>query len=291
MPRIGYHIDRRTALSALLTVPIASACGTANPRIRGFDKLEDHYGARVGLFAVNTKTGRALRHREHERFGMCSTFKTYAVAAVLREHPLNSDFYRRVVHFDHSDVVVHSPVTEKRVGRGMSWFELCEAAITYSDNTAANLLLRELGGPAAIGRFARSLGDEATRLDRWEPELNDVERGDKRDTTTPLAIATGYRALLTEDALRPREREQLTNWLVANTTGKDQIRLGLPGHWRIGDKTGSGFYGRLNDIAVTWNYAGDPLIIAALSDHAERDADTDTQLMAEIGRTVADRLS
>lgn len=248
--------------------------------------LERRYGARLGVFAINTATGRSIRHRENESFALCSTFKTYAAAAVLRSHPLSSGDLSRSIYFTDADVVVNSPVTSTRIATGMTIAELCEAAITRSDNTAGNQLLDLLGGPAAITQFARSIGDQATRLDRWEPDLNSAARGDARDTTTPTAIATGYRALLLGDALPPPEQAQLKTWLVANTTGTARIRAGLPHDWVTGDKTGVGRYATLNDVAVTWPDSTSPWVIAVLSDKPEEAATTDNALLAETAKAV-----
>ncbi|WP_372504845.1 class A beta-lactamase, partial [Streptomyces lavenduligriseus] len=151
-------------------------------------ELERRYGARLGVYARNVRTGRTVAHRAEERFAMCSTFKAFAAAAVLRDHgdraPLD-----RVVHYPPRDILPNSPRTEENLATGMTVAGLCAAAIQYSDNAAGNLLLRELGGPAGLTRFLRSLGDTVSRLDRWEPELNTAIPGDVRDTTTPEAIA------------------------------------------------------------------------------------------------------
>lgn len=253
--------------------------------------LERHYGARLGVFAVDTASGRSVRHRENDSFALCSIFKTYAVAAVLRAHPLRGGDLSRTIHFSAADIVANSPVTSTRVATGTTVAELCDAAITHSDNTAGSQLLKLLGGPAAITQFARSLGDQSTRLDRWEPDLNSATRGDLRDTTTPLAIATGYRALLLGDALPAPERAQLKTWLIANTTGTARLRAGLPSSWTTADKTGAGRFATLNDVAITWPGAGGPLVMAVLSDRPEETATAADSLLAETARAVVSALT
>ncbi|MCI2418040.1 class A beta-lactamase [Saccharopolyspora sp. K220] len=299
-----FRVGRRAVLGALLAAPLLAGCGSAGvsaapgsaPQEPGrqhepvFADLERRYDVRLGLSARNVRTGRALEHRADERFAICSTFKTYAAAALLRAHPLATGYFAKVIRYTSEDLVENSPITETNVATGMTVADLCYAAITHSDNTAGNLLLAELGGPAAIAPFARSIGDGSTRLDRWETELNSAIPGDERDTTTPAGIAAGYQALVLGDALGQPERDQLTNWLIANTTGNERIRAGLPPSWRTGDKTGTGSYGAANDIAVTWTDHGDPIVIAMLSSRAEQDAEVNSALFADGARFVAEAL-
>ena len=291
------RIGRRAVLAGLLALPVAGACASAPAAAPPVDRsgpaladLERRYGVRLGLSAVNVTTGRALGHRADERFAMCSTFKTYAAGALLAANPLASGYFDRLIRYRREDLVEYSPATEKRVDTGMTVAELCEAAITLSDNTAGNLLLRELGGPAAIAPFARSLGDGATRLDRWETELNSALPGDERDTTTPAGIATGYREMVVGNALGAPEREQLTKWLIANTTGGKRIRAGLPQGWITGDKTGTGDYASANDVAVTWSDKGHPIVIAILTRKPGKDDEADNAIFVDATRIVVDAL-
>ncbi|MFD8811473.1 class A beta-lactamase, partial [Streptomyces sp. NPDC059627] len=235
-----------TALGAAVAGPPAPE---ATARLRA---LEREHRARLGVFAWDTGSGARLGYRSRERFAMCSVFKTLAVAAVLRD--LDESVLTEVVHYDEGDVerAGGAPVTGKpeNLAAGMTVEALCAAAISYSDNTAANLLLEQLEGPVAVTRLCRSLGDRVTRLDRWEPDLNSAEPGRITDTTTPLAIATTYARLTVGHALDGADRRRLTGWLLANTTGGERIRAGLPGDWTVGDKTGTGGYGTANDVAV-----------------------------------------
>lgn len=188
--------------------------------------LEARHGARLGVFARNLRTGRSVRHRADERFPVCSLFKPLAVAAVLRDLPPGTPDRR--LHWTSADVVENSPVTKDHVADGMTIAELSAAAVQRSDNTAGNLLLRELGGPAAITRFARSVGDRVTRLDRWEPDLNSAEPDRVTDTTTPYAIGRTYARLVLGDALARADRRRLTDWMLGTVTSADRFRAGLP---------------------------------------------------------------
>ncbi|MER7014744.1 class A beta-lactamase [Saccharopolyspora sp. NPDC000359] len=292
------RLGRRAVLGALLAVPALVACGTSQgapppaPASPGPDlaELERRHDARLGLYAINVRTGRTLVNRPDERFALCSTFKTYAVAALLRDHGASSDYFDKIIRYTRDDLVSYSPVTEQHVDTGMTVRALCEATMTVSDNTAANLLLRERGGPASIAPFARSIGDPTTRLDRWEAELGTAIPGDERDTSTPAGLATGYRALVVGDALAAPEREQLTAWLVANTTGDKALRAGLPPTWRTGEKTGSGEYGTRNDVGATWTEDGTPIVIAALSSRPRQDDEGRDELIADAARVVAAHL-
>jgi beta-lactamase class A len=275
--------------SGQLTTPAISR-QTDEAGLARLKDLERRYEVRLGVFATNVTTGKSLHYRQDERFAMLSTFKTYVAAALLRSHPLSSKYFDQTIHFTQADIVDNSPVTSTRVATGMTVSELCEAAITTSDNTAANQLLKLLGGPAEVTRFARSIGDQVTRLDRWEPELNSALRGDERDTTTPQAIVNAYRAFVLGDVLPTPEREQLKTWLLANTTGGSRIRAGLPQGWITGDKTGSGRFAALNDVAITWTDNGTPIVISVLSDKTREDAKSDSALLAETAKVVVETL-
>ncbi|WSD88762.1 class A beta-lactamase [Streptomyces canus] len=254
--------------------------------------LEERYDARLGVFAHHLATKRSVSFRAGERFPMCSVFKALAAAAVLRDLDRDGEVLARRIHYTEDDLVIPgSDQTAAHLAEGMTIAELAEVAITYSDNAAGNLLLRELGGPTAITRFARSLGDGVTRLDRWEPELNTAEPWRRTDTTSPYAIGRTYGRLVLGDALNRRDRELLTHWLLNNTTSVNRFHAGLPKTWTIADKTGSGSYGTANDVGVVWTDDGDPIVLAVLSTMPAQDAVRDDALVADAARAVADTLT
>ena len=216
-------------------------------------RIEAASGGRLGVCMLDTGSGRSVGHRAAERFAMCSTFKFLAAAFVLRRVDDGLEDLARAVSIPApGELVPYAPVTAPNAGRTMTVAQLCEAAVTVSDNPAANLLLASFGGPAGLTGFARSLGDGKTRLDRIEPLLNEATPGDERDTTTPASMLAIMQKTMVGDALSPASRDQLNAWMVAATTGARQLRAGLPAGWRIGDKTGSGGHGTGNDIAVVW---------------------------------------
>jgi beta-lactamase class A len=213
-------------------------------------ELEKRSGGRLGVSIFDTASGRATSHRGDERFPMCSTFKLLAVAALLREVEQGRQRLDRRIRFEPADVVVNSLITKDRAGGdGMSLSEICEAAMTYSDNTAGNLILANIGGPQGLTAFARQIGDSITRLDRIEPELNEAQPGDLRDTTTPAAMIGNLKALVLGNVLSDPSKSLVEKWLVGNRTGDKRLRAGLPTDWRCGDKTGSGERGTTNEAA------------------------------------------
>lgn len=250
--------------------------------------LERRHGGRLGVAVLDTGSGRRIGHRIDERFAMCSTFKLLAAAAVLARVDRGVESLERRVVFGKDTLVAYSPATSRRVGApGMTMAELCHAAITMSDNTAGNLLLHSLGGPAGWTAYARSIGDGTSRLDRIETELNEARPGDPRDTTTPAAMLANLQALLLGTALSAASREQLAGWLRANTTGATRLRAGLPPGWRVGDKTGSGDHAVTNDVAIVWPPQRKPLLVTAYYAESTIDADQRNAVLAEVGRIAA----
>ncbi|WP_406156756.1 class A beta-lactamase [Streptomyces sp. NBC_01005] len=257
---------------------------------RQFKDLERKYDARLGVYAIDTGTGREVTHNDGERFAHASTFKALAAGAVLRKYSLGG--MDEVIKYSKKDLVSDSPVSEKHVGTGMSLSALCDAAVRFSDNTAANLLLDRLGGPRGLDAVLAGIGDDVTRMEHREPELNRWSPGATSDTSTPRALAGDLRAFVLGDLLGNGERAQLTKWLRTNTTGAELIRAGMPRGWVVGDKTGSGgTYGTRNDIAVVWRPDGAPVVVAILSNRFQEDAEYDNALIAEAASVVAEALS
>ncbi|MCP5411026.1 MAG: class A beta-lactamase [Alphaproteobacteria bacterium] len=242
--------------------------------------LETRSGARIGVAAVDSANGHAVFWREAERFVMCSTFKLSLTAAVLSRAGKNALSLDTRLHYP-KPVLGHSPATTQNLAQGMTIAQLCEAAMIYSDNTAANLLLEQVGGPQAVTAFWRSLGDRTGRLDDNEPKLN-VPDGE-RNTTTPAAMMADLKMLLLGDVLAPASRTQLLDWMHANTTGGTSLKAGLPADWRIGDKTGAGFAGTgiVNDIGIITPPGRKPVLAAVYSEKSGY------PVLAEVGRILA----
>ncbi|CAM4441121.1 Beta-lactamase precursor [Mycobacterium basiliense] len=297
-------VTRRELLAAVALVPLVgcarrsggdrrapvAAKPTTDFRSR-FAELERQHEARLGVFVPATSTTTEIAHRAEERFAFCSTFKGLLVAAVLHQYPI--DHLDSMVTYSSADIRSTSPITEQHLQTGMSIRGLCDAAIRYSDGTAANLLLDQIGGASAFTGYLRGLGDSVSQLDQEEPELNRDPPGDERDTTTPRAIALDYQNLVLGDALPADKRAMLTDWMARSTTGAKRIRAGFPADWKVIDKTGTGDYGRANDVAVVWSPSGAPYVVAIMTDRASGgyDAQPSDSLIADAARCVAEVLA
>ena len=252
---------------------------------------EKRLDARIGFAAYDYQSGKRWEYNANDRFPMTSTFKALACAAVLERVDAGDEDLTRVVIVRESDLVPYAPVTEKRLGgQGMTLYELCDAAMSMSDNTAANLVLRSLGGPGGVTEFARRIGDPVTRLDRWEIELNEAGPGDVRDTTTPNAMARNLRGLVFGDVLSTDSRRQFADWLAGNKVAGSLIRAGIPDHWRVGDRTGAGGYGSRSIIAVIWPPERRPVIVAIYMTETEASLDERNAAIAEIARALKEEL-
>ncbi|BBK44921.1 beta-lactamase [Allostella vacuolata] len=250
--------------------------------------LEARHGGRLGVSVLDTGSGQRIEHRANERFAMCSTFKLLAASMVLSRVDRAEERLDRRIRFTAADVVDYSPVTGPRAGGpGMTMGEVCEAAMTQSDNTAGNLMLQSFGGPAALTAYARSLGDPVTRLDRMETALNEAAPGDPRDTTTPAAMVDNLAQLALGPALSEPSRAQLITWMVGNRTGDRRLRAGFPEGWRVGDKTGTGGHGSAADIAVVWRPERTPLVVAVYCAEATAPPERRNSLFEEVARVIA----
>jgi beta-lactamase class A len=271
-----------------LAASTASAAGNARDRIAS---IEARTGGRIGVAALDTGSGKRLDYRAEERFPMCSTFKFLAAAAVLKRVDEKQEKLERFVSYDSKDILEYAPVTKTHLkDGGMTLGALCAAAIEQSDNTAGNLLLDAIGGPSGLTNFVRGLGDNMTRLDRKEPELNSAISGDERDTTTPAAICLDMQRLLLAGALSESSRRQLEEWLQHNETGGLMIRAGVPTRWSIGDKTGRGANGATNDIAIIRPPNRAPILLAIYSVGSSVSADERAAVVAQVARIVIEAL-
>lgn len=296
-----------TALAALVSVALLAGCAGSSPSSSpsaqssptttadpsptnpspaqtdpAFAQLEARFHAKLGLYVLDTGTGQAVSFQANARFAYCSTFKALATGILLmRGVPLS-----KVITYKSSDLVEYSPVTSEHVATGMTLEAVMEAALEYSDNTAANLLLQQLGGPHQLQQALRGIGDPTTNSDRNEPSLNNATPGDSRDTSTAQALGTDLRKFVLGHLISTGSRQLLTSWLVHNTTGGPYIRAGVPAGWKVGDKTGNGYWGTRNDIAIAWPPHGAPYVIAILSSRGSINASSDDALIADATRTA-----
>ena len=281
-------LTRRDVLRAgAIAAPFAwrnQAIGQERDR---FAALEVRSGGRIGVAGLDTGSGATVSHRADERFPLCSTFKLLAAAAILKRSATERGLLEQRVAYGADDLVAYSPVTSLHAGAGMTVAELCAAALQYSDNTAANQMIRLLGGPSEVTAFARSAGDRAFRLDRWETALNTAVPGDARDTSTPQSMMDDLRHATLGTLLDAPERAQLVNWMTGCMTGMKRIRAAAPAGSVVADKTGSGDNGTANDVAVIWPAGRAPLVLAIYTTAGQHASD---DLVAAVAKAALEAL-
>ncbi|MGX4807697.1 class A beta-lactamase [Bradyrhizobium guangdongense] len=283
-------LDRRSLLASLCWMATAPALAADTPP--ELDSYERESGGKIGVYAENLTTAKKLAWRADERFVMCSTFKASLAACVLARVDRGEDKLAAMISYDKGDLLEYAPVAKQNLATGaMSVGEMCKAIVELSDNTCANLLLARVGGPAALTKFWRSIGDTTTRLDHNEPELNRSPPGNPHDTTTPAAMAGNLKRLVIGEVLSPASKAQLTAWMVDCKTGANRLRGGLPASWKIGDKTGNNGKDASGDIAVAWPKPDTPILIAVYTQGGTPSPAQLEAVFARIGRMVAERLA
>lgn len=300
------HSDRRTfmslAFSGALSLPSLTA--SAAPPLQAaarkapseeLSALEAKSQGRLGVGILDTATGELVGYRLDARFAMCSTFKLPLAAEVLRDVDAGKRKLDQFIAYSTADMVSHAPVTKANLAAGgMTLGDLAKAAQLTSDNPAANLVLRELGGPEGLTRRFRAAGDRVTRLDRYEPMMNFVVGDDPRDTTSPAAMAGLIARYLTTNYLSKASQDLLASWMVETQTGAKRIRAGLPAGWRAGNKTGTGMAegmrDKYNDVAIFWPPGRAPVIVSAYYETAIAYGETLDEfqaVLAQAGRIAA----
>jgi len=288
--RSGYSPSRRVFVIGAAGATLVG-CVTAQQTDAGVAEIESRLGGRIGVSAIDLSTERRISHRADERFAMCSTFKWALAALILREAENGRLHLGESIPISRADLVPYAPVIESRLSEdgaaSMAVEDLCMAATGLSDNVAANLLLRLIGGPEGFTARLRGLGDQTTRLDRWETDLNENAPGDPRDTTTPNAMISLLQAFLIGDALADDSKERLAAWMIAATTGANRLRAGLPPEWIAGDKTGTSVNGAYNDVAFAVPTGRKPIFIACYVNAPDASAADANAAHADIARRIA----
>jgi beta-lactamase class A len=283
-------VNRRELLGLALTAALAPAAEAARG-VSALKAIQKRCGGRLGVHILDTQSGRRIALDDKSRYAMASTFKLPLAASLLWQADKGAFPLLHQLAIDKGDLLPNSPILAKAIETGVTELtvrDLCGAAVAYSDNAAANILLKAMGGPAAFTQFMRSIGDETTRLDRFEPDLNSNLPGDERDTTTPFAMVESMLRIFTQDVLTLTSRALLIDWMTTSKTGADRVRKGLPRTWVSSDKTGTGPNGAFNDLVMTWPLERRPIIIAVYMSGSTQNP---TQLAAghaEIGKLVGD---
>jgi beta-lactamase class A len=273
-----------------LTAPAADDPKSGQPAATGIAEIERDLQGRIGVAILDTANHRSIAYHSTDRFPMCSTFKFLVAAAVLNRVDKKEEQLDRVIRYGPADLLDWAPVTKEHVQQGSLTVDaLCAAAIEYSDNTAANLLLQTIGGPHGLTEFVRSLGDPITRLDRNEPTLNTALKGDDRDTTSPGSMLKDMQGLLLGQKLSAAARQQLEAWLDANTTGDKRLRAGLPPACQVGDKTGTGENGATGDIAIVRPPNRAPILVVVYTVESAASSEKINSAFEAIGKLIGER--
>jgi beta-lactamase class A len=279
---------------ALVSLAIAAACAApaeAASAQRALKDLHKRIGGRLGVHVLDSQSGKRIRYDDESRYAMASTFKLPLAAALLWQVDHGAFKLTRTLPISKDALKPTSPAVEARLAAGateMTIGELCAAVVVQSDNAAANILLSGIGGPQGFTTFMRSIGDQVTRLDRMELELNGNVAGDPRDTTTPRAMVDSLLKIFTQDVLSLTSRAMLIDWMASSRTGLDRVRGGLPRGWPTGDKTGTGANGAVNDLCVAYPPQRRPIFVAVYMSESALDTKALSAAHAEIGKMVAD---
>jgi len=281
-------ITRRGLLGLALGAALADGAAAASGA-SALKAIQKKVGGRLGVHVLDSQSGKRLTLDDDSRYAMASTFKVPLAASLLWQVDHGAFPLTHALPIGKSDLVANSPILEMAVEKGaqsLTVRDLCGAAVGFSDNAAANILLRAMGGTDAFTHFMRSIGDETTRLDRMEPELNSNLQGDERDTTTPHAMVESLLRIFTQDVLSLPSRALLIDWMSTARNGTDRVRKGLPKTWQVGDKPGTGQYGAFNDIVITWPPERRPIFAAVYMSGSTLDATHLAAAHAEIGEII-----
>ena len=283
-------LSRRKLLALSLAAALADSAGAAPKGSSGLKAIQKRIGGRLGVHILDSQSGKRIAFEDEQRFAMASTCKLPLAAALLWQVDHGAFPLTHALPVSKDQLVANSPVMEPRFAAGatdMTVRDLCAATISYSDNTATNILLAGIGGPQALTSFVRSLGDQTTRFDRVEVDLNSNLPNDPRDTTTPRAMVELMLRIFTQDALSLTSRALLIDWMSASHSGLDRIHAGLPKSWQAADTPGTGQNSAYNDLAICWPPRRRPILIAAYMSESKLDPKQLAAAHAEIGALVA----
>lgn len=253
---------------------------------QNIEAIELSSGGYIGVSVLNTETNKTWEYKGDQRFPMMSTFKTLACAKMLYDSSVGGIDKYKTTSITKEQIIPWSPVTEPLVDHMITTKKACEATMLMSDNTAANIVLNEIGGPSSLTQFLRAIGDDKTRLDRIEPELNEAKNGDKRDTTTPVAMSQTLNALLFGNTLNPQDEQTLKSWMMNNKVSDPLLRSILPNNWSIADRSGAGGFGSRGITAAVWNDKHQPIIISIYLTQTKLDIAERNQVIVEVGNPI-----
>lgn len=254
--------------------------------------LEATFDGKMGVYAIDTNNNETIAYRENERFPTQSTLKLIGAAALLKEGDKNKALLHEKIHYTKNDLAAWHwhPVTRRHLADGMTLQELAEAAVSYSDNPAMNLIMKKFGGPQFVTDFAHSIGNNSFNIEHYECNLNSDPHS-QQDTSTPKDMAISVKKLTMENVLSQTSKLKLIDWLKNNTTGYKRIRSGVPIGWVVAEKTGSGDYGVTNDIGLMWSPTCKPIVLAVYTIQNKQDAKNRDDIVASATQIVFDELA
>lgn len=255
-------------------------------------KLENSFDGKIGIYAINTNNNQIIAYRADERFPVQSTMKLIGVATLLKQSQTDKDLLQKKINYSENDLISWHPITGKYVKTGMTLEALAEAAMSYSDNSAINFIMRTLGGPKVVTDFAHSIGNKSFNVACYDGDLNSNPKSIK-DTATPKDMAISVQKLTLGNVLTPSQRTILLTWMRNNTTGYKRIRAGVPIGWTVAEKTGGGLgsYGIANDIGILWSPLCKPIILAIYTVQNKKSAKSRDDIVAAATAFVMDEFA
>ncbi|MEB6696387.1 BlaZ-like penicillin-hydrolyzing class A beta-lactamase [Mammaliicoccus sciuri] len=275
----------------IASILLLSACSTADATTQDLKKVEDKYDANIGVYALNTATDEEITFNEDKRFAYASTFKAVSSAMLLEKTPHNE--LNKKVHVSKEDIVPYSPVLEKFINKDITIKKLIEATMLYSDNTANNMIIEELGGYKEVNKRLKSLDDKTTKPSRMEPELNNYDPKNNRDTSTPQAFGKTLNKLINDGRLSKDNKAFLIDLMINNKSGDTLIKKGAPKNFKIADKSGQAItYASRNDVALVYPKGeSKPIVLVIFTNKEGKTDKPNDKVVSETAKVVLEKFN
>ncbi|KTT83107.1 BlaZ-like penicillin-hydrolyzing class A beta-lactamase [Mammaliicoccus sciuri] len=275
----------------IASILLLSACSTADATTQDLKKVEDKYDANIGVYALNTATDEEITFNEDKRFAYASTFKAVSSAMLLEKTPHNE--LNNKVHVSKEDIVPYSPVLEKFINKDITIKKLIEATMLYSDNTANNMIIEELGGYKEVNKRLKSLDDKTTKPSRMEPELNIYDPKSNRDTSTPQAFGKTLNKLINDGRLSKENKAFLIDLMINNKSGDTLIKKGAPKNFKVADKSGQAItYASRNDVAFVYPKGeSKPIVLVIFTNKEGKTDKPNDKVVSETAKVVLEKFN
>lgn len=275
----------------IASILLLSACNTADATTQDLKKVEDKYDANIGVYALNTATDEEITFNEDKRFAYASTFKALSSAMLLEKTPHNK--LNKKVHVSKEDIVPYSPVLEKFINKDITIKKLIEATMLYSDNTANNMIIEELGGYKEVNKRLKSLDDKTTKPSRMEPELNNYNPKNNKDTSTPQAFGKTLNKLINDGRLSKENKTFLIDLMINNKSGDTLIKKGAPKNFKVADKSGQAItYASRNDVAFVYPKGeSKPIVLVIFTNKEGKTDKPNDKVVSETAKVVLEKFN